>query len=133
MRTLVNSDRLRALFEAHGARDDSAFERVAHAIISDELASNHHRSATNLQHALKGQQHVTEPAKAPDMRTIPKDRRHGEDLLLLHDSSVTAAQVVLVADTQARIQRVLDEHRTRHRLRAHGLRPKSKLLFWGPP
>lgn len=134
MRTQINSDKLRALFEAHSENDEGAFSRAADAIISEELASNHHQSATELQHALRrNQNRMAEPLKPAEVRTIPKDRRNGDDLLLLQESSVTPDRVVLMPETKARIARVLDEHRQRHRLREYGCKPKTKLLFWGPP
>ena len=41
--------------------------------------------------------------------------------------------VTLSTVTKIRLQRILEEHRNRSRLRQHGYAPKAKLLFWGPP
>lgn len=135
MRTLVSSDKLRTLFEAHRDRNEQAFERAASSIISEELAANHHASATELRRALAGTPNVEHKngGRHREMRSVPKDRREGEDLLWMQDSSVSPEQVTLAADTASRVARVLEEHRQRQRLLSHGYRPKSKLLFWGPP
>jgi SpoVK/Ycf46/Vps4 family AAA+-type ATPase len=135
MRTLVSSEKLRTLFEAHRERNEPAFERAASSIISEELAANHHASATELRRALAGTNSPEQKSggRHLEMRTVPKDRREGEDLLWMHNSAVTSEQVTLAAPTATRIARVLEEHRQRQRLLAHGYRPKSKLLFFGPP
>ncbi len=134
MRTLVSSDKLRTLFEAHRERDESAFARAADSIISEELAANHHSSATELKRALQGMTAAKDDSRRTlEMRSIPKDRREGEDLLWVQESSVSTERVTLSPTTAERIARVLEEHRKRHRLQKCGYRPKSKLLFWGAP
>lgn len=133
MRTLVSSDKLRTLFEAHRDGNESAFARAADSIISEELAANHHSAATDLKRALGGDKPLNGTTRAPVMRSIPKDRRLGDDLLLMKESTVSPERVILESSTQARIDRVLEEHRQRKQLNSYGYRPKSKLLFWGPP
>jgi SpoVK/Ycf46/Vps4 family AAA+-type ATPase len=41
--------------------------------------------------------------------------------------------MILPADIQGRLERVLHEHRQQEHLRDHGLRPRRKLLLVGPP
>ena len=135
MRTSVNSDKLRTLFEAHRDRNEQAFERAAASIISEELAANHHVSATQLRRALDGAGN-TDPkgsAARAEMRLMPKDRREGDDLLWIRESSVSPDLVTLAPATAHMVERVLREYAKRKQLLSHGLRPKSKLLFWGPP
>ena len=63
------------------------------------------------------------------LRSLPKDRRSGDDLVILEESSVDSTQVVLNQETQGEIERVLDEHRKRQQLSKYGYLPKTKLLF----
>ena len=128
---MSDNHRLKTLFRAYRERDDSAFYKAAEGIIADELAANHHSLATDLQKALGPAKLST--ARPNGLMALPKDRRDGADLLLLKESSVDQTKIILTKETEAKIARVLDEQRNRLRLARHGIAPKSKLLFWGPP
>lgn len=134
MRTTIQAEKLKHLFQAFRDRNDSAFVRVAEGIISEELAANHYTSATDLQRALgKGKETMGNGARVAELTSIaPKDRRNGEDLLWFVD---THAQPVVFFSSLAekKISRVLEEHRRGMLLRKHGYSPKTKFLFWGPP
>jgi AAA+ superfamily predicted ATPase len=122
------------LFEAYREGNDLAFLRAAETIIAEELASNHHHAATELQRALgRGREQMNASVRALELAASPKDRRSGEDLLWIHESSITPQRVVLAKGTAKKITRVLDEHRGKVQLQKHGYNPKTKLLFWGPP
>jgi SpoVK/Ycf46/Vps4 family AAA+-type ATPase len=128
---MADTNRLKILFRAFRERDDSAFYKAAEGIIADELAANHHSMATDLQKALGPAKLST--ARPNGLMALPKDRRDGADLLLLQESSIDQTKIILTRETEAKIARVLDEQRGRLRLARHGIVPKSKLLFWGPP
>jgi len=49
------------------------------------------------------------------------------------DPDVPLSDLVLPGTLEDRLRRVLEEHRQQKRLREHGLRPRRKLLFVGPP
>jgi AAA+ superfamily predicted ATPase len=121
---MIRDEQLISLFRAFSERQDVTFQKVAEAIISDELASNHHSMATELRKALSGPHQTT---------SLPKDRRNGEHLIIYRESSVSQDQVVLTRACWLRIERILEEYRNRHLLGQHGYQPMRKLLFWGPP
>src|SRR4051812_47644219 len=112
MQSTVNLEKLRRLFEAFRERNEAAFVRTAEAIILEELAANHHASATELKRALG--------SNGKDMRdqarltVLPKDRRSGEDLIFFDERPIHSERVVLGKATAARIERILEEHRRRH-------------------
>jgi SpoVK/Ycf46/Vps4 family AAA+-type ATPase len=128
---MVAGKQLKRLFQAFKERDDNAFYRAAEALIADELIANHHALAQELQQAL-GRQPMKQMTQN-GLRLLPKDRRSGDDLVILEESSVDSTQVVLNQETQGKIERVLDEHRKRQQLSKYGYLPKTKLLFWGLP
>lgn len=135
MRTMVQAEKLRSLFQAFRDRNDDAFLRVAERIISEEAAANHYDSATELQRALGKARPPMGNAvsKVTEMSPLPlKDRRNGEDLLWFVDTP-KAPVVFFEAKTRQKVERILEEHRRGDLLRKHGYPPKSKLLFWGPP
>lgn len=131
---MADVERLLMMFRAFRERDETAFYRAAESLISEELAANRHALARELQEAL-GQQ----PARKANtlvtngLSALPKDRRHGERLIAVQERPVDTSRIVLVDETRRQIERVISEHRERLKLARHGLQPKSKLLFWGPP
>jgi SpoVK/Ycf46/Vps4 family AAA+-type ATPase len=134
MRTTIQTEKLRHLFQAFRDGNEPGFTRVAEGIISEELAANHYSAATDLQRALgKGKEEMDNGAKVAQLTALPpKDRRNGEDLLWFVDVQ-TPPVVFMAAGTEKQLARVLEEHRRQQVLQKHGYSPKTKLLFWGPP
>lgn len=125
------SRQLKKLFQAFKERNDDAFYKAAEALIADELAANHHSLAQELQQTL-GRRELKQITHN-GLKLIPKDRRSGEELVILEEISIDSTKIVFNPETEAKIVRVLDEHRKRHQLGKYGYLPKTKLLFWGPP
>jgi len=131
---MASDENLKALFHAFSDANDSAFLRAAQAIITDEVAANHHALATKLQKALRPQGPMPRNRGVINsLSSLPKDRRNGEDLVALQNSVVSEDKIVLSGSPRSRIDRVLEEYRKRSDLAKHGYSPKTKLLFWGPP
>src|SRR5437016_5304420 len=123
MQSAISVEKLRRLFEAFRERNDSAFVRIAEAIIVDELAANHHGSATELRRALGR----TENGRHESLRlsVLPRDRRSGEDLIFFDNYQVKRDQLFLTCPTRRKFERILEEHRRRQQLLKYGYRPKS--------
>ena len=131
---MVSNEQLVALFRAFAERQDATFIKVAEAIISGELAANHHPLATELKNALeKGAGTSRNRRSTPALLPLPKDRRNGEQLITYREPTVSEEQIVLTKACSQKVARILEEHRNRHLLAQHGYQPKRKLLFWGPP
>ena len=129
---MVATEQLKKLFQAFRNRNDAAFYQAAEALIAEELAANHHSFATDLKKALGSYRELTKNS-GNSFTLLPKDRRNGEELITLHESSVDTTKIILSQETQVKIQRVLDEHHKRKLLARYGYTPKTKLLFWGSP
>lgn len=128
---MIDNQYIKKLFQAFKDHDESAFYRTAEALIENELAANHHALASDLQKAL-GNRPLKQIAQN-GLKLLPKDRRSGEELVVLEESFIDSTQIVLNQITKAKIDRVLDEHRKRQQLAKYGYLPKTKLLFWGSP
>jgi SpoVK/Ycf46/Vps4 family AAA+-type ATPase len=128
---MIDNQYIKKLFQAFKDHDESAFYRTAEALIENELATNHHALASDLQKAL-GNRPLKQIAQN-GLKLLPKDRRSGEDLVVLEESFIDSTQIVLNQITKVKIDRVLDEHRKRQQLAKYGYFPKTKLLFWGSP
>lgn len=132
--TTMHFEQLRTLFSAFRDRNDDAFHRAAEALIANELAANHHSQARELLKALTRNGAPQSRARTTNgLSSLPKDRRHGQALLAMTETRVEDERLVLPADTKSQLERVVSEHTNRVKLAKYGLRPKTKLLFWGPP
>ncbi|MEZ6095405.1 MAG: AAA family ATPase [Pirellulaceae bacterium] len=131
---MTEVDLIRRLFRAFRDHDARSFRKVAEAIIADQLAANHHGQAKELRAALG-----TEPQSAlphhlnAGLKSLPKDRRSGEQLLTIYHEPANTLHLLLEESTKQRIDRFINEHRNAKKLASFGYSPKSKLLFWGPP
>jgi hypothetical protein len=107
----------------------SSLQRAGESLIADQLAANHHALAQELQQVLGKQRLKQIPENG--LRLLPRYRHSGQDLVILKENSIDSTQIVFNQETQAKIERVLDEHRQRQKLAKYGYLPKTKLLFWG--
>jgi hypothetical protein len=131
MQAAINVDKLKVLFQSFREKDDLAFVRAAESIILQELAANHHASATELRRSLMAT--PLQETQPMHLAVLPKDRRAGQDLLFFDETPVKPEALVLSETTSKHIARLLEEHRKRNQLERFGYKPKAKLLFWGPP
>jgi SpoVK/Ycf46/Vps4 family AAA+-type ATPase len=123
-------DLLRALFQAHRDGDDSLFVQTAQAIITRELAANHHGFAQQLIKAL-GATKKRESAQG-SLTRLPQ-RTSAEGLITYPDQRLSEPEPILPAETRQKLDRIILENRRSDRLFSHGLWPTNRLLFWGPP
>lgn len=123
-------ENLRTLFVSHKGHDEPGFRRSAEAIIRELSVENRPGEARTLRDALgaangNGQR----SAQTAELSLIAKPA-HG----LISMREVTTTEALVFSDaTNASLQSVLFENREANRLGEAGLRPKSRLLFWGPP
>jgi SpoVK/Ycf46/Vps4 family AAA+-type ATPase len=129
---MISIDRVKKLLQAYRDFDDTAFLRAAEAIIEESVASNRMSEAKELKRAL-GEGHRPVSFKTQQMNLLPSATRSDAKLFTLVESAVDERQIVLSKETREKIDRVVQEHKNKEILHRHGLRAKSKLLFWGPP
>ncbi len=135
---MADVEQLLTLFRAHRESDDSTFVRAAEALISAELAANHHSVANELQRALDQLKPIRNGRRNGNsngrgLASLPKDRRSGDSLISIVEQPLETSRLVLTAETEQQIARLAQEHEKRLLLARSGFRPKSRVLFWGPP
>lgn len=128
---MANTDRLLQLFHAYREQNDASFRRAAEALISEEVMANHHGLASELQKALGTSRNGG--TRMNGLRPLHAASGPSEDLVFFPRSSTEEMRVVFCPETESQVSRVLEEHRQRLKLAEHGLRPKFRLLLWGPP
>ena len=128
---------LRQLFKGVAQGDEKSFRTAAEKIIEEERDKQHHLLANDLQRILQsgipdlaGDSLRICSVKSVD---IPKDSERNLPLLEVRVPCRFLGDVVLSDHIKSVIEEVILEHEREDLLRSHGLKPKSRLLFCGPP
>lgn len=130
----ANGDLLRQLLRGHMKRDDGMFRVAAEAIIQDERAKNHRLLADDLERILiNGNGSILERRSIHSTIEVPKDRERGFPLVDIAEFSYDWDRLILPAMAKQMLQRIVEEHRRREVLAAGGIKPKQRILFYGPP
>jgi len=131
---MATADQLKALLQSHGSGDDDRFYAVALQVAAAEAKRGHMEVANDLKRlvdAAKGR-------RTPSISTssiFPVARPTGEvaDLLDQVETSWRVKDVVMADPLRQRVFRIMEEQQSFSRLKEHGLRPRQRLLFTGPP
>ena len=129
---MARSDLMKRLLRNYAAGDDHAFRSTADAIIEDERRKRHDLLASELEAILDEPGQGRRPLQISALRPLPKGR-DDLDLLDIIQPSVSLSQVVLDVSTTEVINGLLEEFRQRASLHAHGVEPRTTLIFVGPP
>jgi len=128
---------LRQLFKGMANGDDQSFRAAAEKIINEEREKKHHLLANDLQRILQsGEPDFTGDAiRLASVRPsdIPKDTERGLPLLEVRVPCRFLSDVIHSDHNKSILEEVILEQDRSDLLISHGLRPKSKLLFCGPP
>lgn len=131
---MASGDLLRQLLLGHMKRDDDLFKAAAEAIIQEERAKNHRLLADDLARILvNGSWRLGDRRLANSIYDVPRDKERGFPLLEIAEFAYDWDRLVLPPKTVEQLRQVALEHRKRDLLAAGGLRPKQRLLFYGPP
>jgi SpoVK/Ycf46/Vps4 family AAA+-type ATPase len=127
---MASANHLRALLKAHLDGDDQRFISVGMQLAAHEAKLGHGKLAEDLRALIdeaKRRRGVGQP--------VPISRPRGElaNLLAFSYPKVRLADMVLDAELDEQIQRVIREQRHAAKILQHGLSPRRKLLLMGPP
>lgn len=137
----IQLDFLRALLLAHYRGDEGAFRTSVWEIIENERRVNRTVVASELERILNEASQAAQPRRngAGSLHGLngsagsPKDKDKNVPLLEIVEARRELDELVLSPQTRTALDRVTTEWRKGDLLKAHGLRPVSKLLFYGPP
>ena len=134
----MNGDLLQKLFVSHLDGDDAGFRAAAKEIIDEEYRRKHSVLARELERLLNGKNgSTTERTQFLSLLgnggQSPRDRDRGGMLVELVEAQRQLSELVLAEATGKALDRLIEEQRRAEVLRSHGLRPRSKILFCGPP
>ncbi len=124
-------DSVKKLLIAHRDKDEGAFANAAESIANELIVENRPGEAKMIKAIINEQ--VRPKTEISNLQVLSINKRSGESIIAIPNKTIRRHQVFLNKQTANDIDRVIEEHRSRLELSRFGLRPASKLLFWGPP
>ena len=131
---MANGKLLRQLIRSGAEGDLEAFHGAAQRVIAEERQKQHHLLANDLEAILHGRPSARSwPALRGVVESVPEDRERGMPLLTLREPDRRLEDVVLSPQNLSLVRNILREYNREEVLRAYGMRPSDRLLFYGPP
>lgn len=124
---MARADLLLALVQSGAGGDDLAFRRATEALIAEEKNKNHGVLASQLTAALSKRR------AAPSNVTSMARNESTAGLLHEREPERRISDLVLPPDIRKAVHELVEEHHRRDLLRSHGLEPRHRVLFIGPP
>lgn len=124
----MRGDILKKLIEAHAQGDEGAFRKAALQLAAAESAAGHARIADELRTLV-----ARMPPGRGNVVDIAQPRGELADILEGGHREERLRDIVLSPETRGELKRILDENRARAALETHGVQPRRRLLFHGPP
>lgn len=123
---------LLALLRSHISGDDEHFLSVALQVAAHEARQGHGKLAVQLRELVDD---ARSRKSAIGKKPVPLVQPKGDlaSLLSVSYSDTRLSSMVLPAELEQRLKRIVVEQRQQHRLREHGLSPRRKILLIGPP
>lgn len=130
---MASANQLKALLQSHLEGDDARFYSVAMQVAAHEAKLGHGKLAEELRDLI-------DQAKARRMttqasNTVPISKPRGElaSLLTVSYPKSRLADMVLHAELEQQLERIILEQRHAAEILSQGLQPRRKLLLVGPP
>jgi SpoVK/Ycf46/Vps4 family AAA+-type ATPase len=130
---VARGELLRKLFISHNRGNEDEFRTVALEIIAEEQNKNNRQLARDLLRILDNSANHKPTTPLRNGNGLPKDREKDALLVDVQSPSASFDDIILRPESRRAVDRVTAEFRHCEILRTHGLAPKSKLLFVGPP
>lgn len=129
---MATAEQLKALLKSYADGDDERFITISLQVAAHAARKGQGKLAQELRELVdeaKGRQSL------PSRQPVPIAKATGElsGLLSASFSKTRLSDLVLSAETKARLEKIVLEYRQQHKLRAHGLTARRKLLLVGPP
>lgn len=123
-----------ALLRSHLDGDDKEFLSVAMQAAAHEARLGHTTLAQQLRDLIdEAKRRASAVENRPGQLIVLEPRGELANLLSVQSPSGRLGDMALPEALLDRLNRVLLEHRQQQKLREHGLTPRRKLLFVGPP
>jgi SpoVK/Ycf46/Vps4 family AAA+-type ATPase len=130
---MASADQIKALILSHLDRDDEQFYSVAMQVAAAAARKGQGKFAQELRALVDKARTtpLTQAAKSPIPIARPREELAG--LLTVSYPKTRFSDMTLNPRLFSRVQKIVTEQRHFDRLQAHGMNPRRKLLFTGPP
>lgn len=130
---MARGDLLKKLLLSYQRGEDKKFREISMDIIRDERKKNHHALADQLQKIIDSQTFSPDKfTRLSHMVTVPKDE-NDVSLVEIRKSKKYLSDIILSKDNKNSIDEIIQEFWRSELIKAYNLKPKSKILFCGPP
>lgn len=131
---MATAPQIKALLQSHGSGDDERFYAVALQLAAAEARRGHEALALEIKQLVEqAKQRKSVPKATLSLFHVAQPQGEAAELLEHVDAGWKISDLILPGVLKKRIQRILSEQESLVRLKEHGLRPRQRLLFTGPP
>jgi SpoVK/Ycf46/Vps4 family AAA+-type ATPase len=131
---MARGELLRKLISSHRRGSEEDFRAAALEIVADEQRKNNNQLAKDLLRILDNGSNGSMFPKTPDnLSSLPKDRERQTLLVDVRHPDRAFGDILLSEGNRQLLDCTIEEYRKSEILQTHGLTPKTKLLFCGPP
>ncbi len=131
---MASSAQIKSLLASHSTGDHGRFYAVALQIAAAEARQGHEVLAREIREMVdRAKARSVLPKSGATIIHVTQPQGEAAELLEPFVSDIAIADLVLPRILMARIRRILSEQQNTNRLREHGLKPRQRLLFTGPP
>lgn len=123
--SLATAEQIKSLIRSHLADDGESFYTVALQVAAHEA----HQGHGELAHEIRDIIDRSQREKKQRAQLSPEIR----GLLLAEDHVMPKSALIIPANLQGRIERIIHEYRQRDKLNAYALFPRRKIMLIGPP
>lgn len=121
------------MLQSHGSGDNERFYAVALQVAAAEARHGHERLAKEIQDLVGKARLSRSNQRAASIVPMALPQGEAAELLEEVNSNCRVSDLILSIPLRDRVSRILDEQRNFSQLKEHGLNPRQRLLFTGPP
>ncbi|GLB59181.1 AAA family ATPase [Cytobacillus sp. NCCP-133] len=130
---MARGDLLKKLLLAYQRGEDKKFKEISLEIIRDERKKNHNVLADQLQKIIEAEMNISRTfRKFSDMVSLPKDDNE-IPLIDIRKPQKYLDDIILSQQNEEMINEIIEEFWRSELLKSYNLKPKTKILFCGPP
>jgi len=131
---MATSNQIKALLQSHGTGDDERFYAIALQVAAAEARRGHEVLADEIKKLVDhAKRKRSIPKAAPSIFHVSQPQGEAAELLEQVDAGWKVSDLISSPTLGNRVNRILEEQRNLSRLKEHGLQPRQRLLFTGPP
>lgn len=135
----MNAKLLSRLIQAIAINDSNSLNQIAKTVIEEEKKKGHERLAKQLEDIinstdiLKQAKQMQSNGVVNEMVALPVSRRHNQTLATVIPREKLKHHMILSEALEKRFDQIEKEYAAKERLQKYNLKPRSKILLYGPP